>query len=29
MTFGSFSLDELQVLFSQKQGEKVTAKLSF
>lgn len=29
MTFGSFSLDESQVLFIQKQGEKVPAKLSF
>lgn len=29
MTFDSFSLDELQVLFSKKQGEKVSAKLSF
>jgi len=29
MTFDSFSLDELQVLFSQKKDEKVSAKLSF
>lgn len=28
MTFDSFSLDELQVLFSKKQGKKVSAKLS-